>query len=239
MVNTVGSRRNKHWTKKWSNLKRDMYLTKIQRSLIIGSMLGDGTMRIGKGSINANFKIEHGLKQRKLVLWKYKILESLVFTRPKVSYRYRDTGERYQKSWWFRTIRHPLLTDIYKDFYVGEKYRVGRKIVPKDIKKDLDALALAVWIMDDGSFNQKIIDVSTYSFTEREIQILQEALAGKYDISSNYYKDRNKGFRIYFNQSETRKLVQIIRPHFIPSMEYKIGVSIDPVTTGSKHPIRD
>ena len=99
----------------------------MQRSFIIGSLLGDGTMRMGKGAINANFKVEQGVVQKDYVFWKYEILKSLVFTEPKISYRYNPEKEIYPKSWWFRTIRHPLLTQIYDTFYIRDGYKTGRK----------------------------------------------------------------------------------------------------------------
>jgi len=48
MVNTVGSSESKYWNKKMVSLKKEMQLTSKQRSFIIGSMLGDATMRVGK-----------------------------------------------------------------------------------------------------------------------------------------------------------------------------------------------
>ena len=57
MVNTVGSYENKYWQKKWAFTK-NLPINSLQYSLIIGSLLGDGTMRIGKGAVNANFKVE-------------------------------------------------------------------------------------------------------------------------------------------------------------------------------------
>ena len=224
MVNTVGSCTNKYWTKDWSKVKESSTLTPLQHSLIIGSLLGDGTMRIGRGAKNANFKVEQGLEQKAYVIWKYKILKPLVFTGPKLSFRYRETRERYPKSWWFRTMRHPLLTDIYHRFYIGEGYRTGRKIVPKDIVKDLNPFALSVWIMDDGSFNKNHIDISTYSFTLKEICILQDAIQENFNVLIRYYRDRDKGYRMYCNQKETKQLVHTIHSHIIPSMMYKIGL---------------
>ena len=47
MVNTVGSCENKHWQKRWITIKKSLVLTTKQRSLIIGSLLGDGTLRQG------------------------------------------------------------------------------------------------------------------------------------------------------------------------------------------------
>jgi len=219
MANTVGSLKviNKYWQKKWVKIKKSLYLTKKQKAVIIGSILGDGTLQIGKKSINANLKIEHGLGQKEYVLWKYNILKPWVFTKPKVSYRYKENQEKYMKSLWFRTIRHPLLAEFHKRFY-----RNNKKIIPKDVEKDIDSLVLAVWIMDDGSLNKNRIDISTYSFTKPEINLLLHILNKKFGLCGNYYKDRNKRYRIYFSVSETKKLIKLIKPHIIDSMKYKI-----------------
>ena len=228
MVNTVGSWENKHWQKKWVRLKRDKALTPVQRSLIIGSLLGDGTMRTGKGAVNANFKVEQGLRQKEYTFWKYRILEDWVYTEPKLSVRYDQEGRAYPKSWWFRTIRHPLLAEIYHRFYTQDGYRTGRKIVPKDIIDDLNALVLAVWIMDDGSYAKGSIDISTYSFQLPEIRLLQGVLEKNFSARMRYYKDRDKGYRMYCNKSETQRIVSTIYPYIVPSMMYKIGFSLTP-----------
>lgn len=203
MVNTVGSfvEVNKYWQKKWIDAKSSLFLTKEQRSVLIGSILGDGTLRLGQRAVNANFKVEHGLAQAEYVRWKYKIFQPWVFTKPKISYRRRESGERYSKSLWFRTIRHPILTCFREKFYKNRK-----KVIPSDIVNDLDDLALAVWIMDDGSLNKNRIDISTYSFTIQEISFLETALKSKFNISANHYRDRTKGYRMYFNLGETKKL---------------------------------
>ena len=230
MVNTVGSYENKYWQKKWLSLKKDTKLLSLQQSLIIGSLLGDGTMRIGKDALNANFKVEQGLEQKEYVFWKFGILKPLVLTGPKLSFRYHDDGTKYEKSWWFRTIRHPLLTELYLQFYKTDGHKCGRKIVPESIEKHLDPLALAVWVMDDGSFSKGKIDISTYSFSISEIKILQRALVSQFNIRSNFYKDRNKGYRMYCGVTETKKLIEVIYPYIIKTMMYKIGFH-NPVTT--------
>ena len=223
MDNIVGSQIgiSKFETKNWASKKLNLQLTQNQISLIAGSLLGDGTMRVGSGAINANFKVEHCLQQKELVFAKYQVLKPWVFTEPKLSYRYDDNGSKYLKSWWFRTVRHPKLTKIQKLFYPK-----GKKIVPKNINMFLNGLALAWWIMDDGSYNKSKIDISTYSFSLREIEMLLRVMLGKFKIEGNYYKDRDKGYRIYFKATETKKLVKIIEPHMVDSMKYKIGYSI-------------
>ena len=220
MGNTVGSFEiNTYWQNKWKVIKPTLTISPQQRSLIVGSILGDGTLQVGKKAINANLKIEHGLLQKEYVFWKYNILRPFVFTEPKVSYRYRKNGERYAKSWWFRTLRHSLITEFYKQFYKN-----GRKIIPDDIEKHLDVLALAVWVMDDGSLSQKKIDISTYSFTEKEIQLLQRVLKKNFGLIANYYRDRDKGYRMYFKSIETKKLILLIKPYVLNCLKYKINL---------------
>ena len=223
MVNTVGSLETKYWQREWIDLKKSLTLTLDQRSLLIGSLLGDGTMRRGEGARNANYKVEHGLVQESYVFWKYELFKSFVPTEPKLSYRYDPVKGKYPKSWWFRTIRHPLLTEIYNLWYVGDGYRTGRKIVPRNIEDDLTPLALAIWIMDDGSYSRGTITISTYSFTIGEIELLCEALRKRYGILARYHRDRDKGYRMYCNQSETKYLIETIAPYIIPSMTYKTG----------------
>ena len=231
MVNTVGSYENKHWTRKWSEFKvrdENSVLTSIQQSVLIGSLLGDGTMRVGEGAIHANFKVDHGLKQKEYVFWKYEILRNFVTTPPKLSYRTDTNGQRYEKSWWFRTVRHPLLTDLYYEYYTTEGYRCGTKIVPISIYNTIDPLAIAVWIMDDGSYNQCKLDISTYSFTLQEVEFLCSILNKKFGIQMLYARDRDKGYRMYANITETKKLVNLIKPYVIPTMMYKTGIIITP-----------
>ena len=77
--------------------------------------------------------------------------------------------------------------------------------------------------MDDGSYHRDKIDISTYCFSLDEIQFLQECIKDMFKIESKFYRDRDKGYRMYFSKRETGKVIDIIRPHIIPSMRYKIG----------------
>ena len=82
----------------------------------------------------------------------------------------------------------------------------------------------SVWIVDDGSYFNGKIDISTYSFKLPKINLLQTSFAKAFNINSLYYKDRDKGYRMYFNKNETQKVIKIIKPYIISSMMYKIGL---------------
>ena len=225
MVNPVGSLQSKYWNKKMLSLKKEMQLTLLQRSFIFGSMLGDATMRVGIKARNANFKIDHCLEQKEYMFWKYRILKNLVLIPPRLSYRTTKEGVRYKKSWWFRTLRHPVLTEIYNQFYTTDGYHCGRKIVPDSLIDIMNPFVMAVWVMDDGSYNQEKIDISTHSFTLKEIEKLCSIIKNKFRVTMLYYKDGNRGYRIYCNKKETQKLIDLICPYIIKTMRYKIGLS--------------
>lgn len=71
-------------------------------------------------------------------IWKYQILRNFVLGKPK----YVPSN----KSWRFRTISHPEITEIYRLFY-----KQRRKTLPENLESIIrDKLALAVWFMDDG-----------------------------------------------------------------------------------------
>ena len=200
--------------------KKKLVLNQFQTSVLVGSLLGDGTLRTGFRAVNANFKVEHGLKQKEYVFWKYGVFKEWVTTEPKISFRYDENRLPYEKSWWFRTLRHPEITIFHKKFYAG-----GIKIIPKDIENFLDPLAFAVWIMDDGSLSKGKIDISTYSFKLKEIWLLQKAIFNRFSLESNYYKDRDKGWRMYFRKNEMQKLTRVISSYIVPNLRYKIPVT--------------
>lgn len=197
--------------------KSSLKLSPTQRSILIGSLLGDGTLRTGLRAKEANFKVDQGIRQKDYTFWKYNYFKEWVLTPPKISYRVSPVIGKYEKSWWFRTIRHQEITAFYRLFY-----RNGKKVIPVDIATFLDSLSLAIWIMDDGSFSRGIYDISTYSFTETEIAMLQKALNMKFGLQAKFYKDRDKGYRLYFSKKQNELIASLIKPFIIPCMRYKL-----------------
>src|SRR3989344_1953239 len=116
-------------------------LTQIQRSIIIGTILGDGYLRIISGKKNALLEINHSFVQKEYVDWKYTMLKALCKSAPKAR---KSNGTRM--AYRFTTRQHPEMTKLYTTFY-GE----GKKSIPKYL--NLDPIMLAVWFMDDGSRN--------------------------------------------------------------------------------------
>ena len=195
-------------------------LTQEQESLIVGSLLGDGYMRIVPGRRDALLEINHSIKAKEYVDWKYNILKNICASPPKE----RVSGQDGRRAYRFTTRQHPQLTKIMQRFYEN-----GRKTIPKDI--ELTPLSLAVWFMDDGSKTKKgDVYLNTQQFSMREQRRLLHALR-KLGLRARLNKDR-KYYRIRFFKESVGKLNEIIRPYMVDSMLYKL--SYDPVETSSK-----
>jgi hypothetical protein len=207
--NTVGSRRK---------------LTSKQEKVLIGTLLGDGTMELnGK---YPRLRIQHSQRQNEYLKWKHKVF-SKISTKVKSFYRKKDcrTKKRYACCS-FDTHSIHSLNGLYKIFYCS-----GKKKIPSNFDKILNSpLSLAVWFMDDGQKRSdcNALRISTDSFSYKEQLILQKCLYKNFNISVKIHK-KGKFWNLYIPSIETRKFIQIISRYVIPSMKYKI--SLDPVTT--------
>lgn len=186
-------------------------LTQVQRSLIIGTILGDGYLRIMPGRKDAFLEINHSYKARSYVDWKFQILKDICCSGPKSR---RGNGERL--AYRFFTKQHPELTELFLKFY-----KDGNKIVPDMLR--LDALTLSVWFMDDGSkCGKRNYYLNTQQFRLRDQEKLREKLRGL-GLESNLNKDKNY-WRLRFTCFSLPLLRELMADNIIPSMRYKIGL---------------
>jgi len=207
--NTVGSRRK---------------LTSKQKEVLIGTLLGDGTMELnGK---YPRLRIQHSKKQNSYLKWKHKVFSEIA-TKEKNLYRKEDyrTRKKYEYCS-FDTYSIPSLDKFYKMFYVS-----GKKKVPDNFDRILNSsFSLAVWFMDDGQKRSdcNALRISTDSFSYKEQTILQKCLAKNFNIFAKIHK-KGKFWNLYIPSREAKKFINIVSQYIIPSMKYKI--SLDPVTT--------
>ena len=192
-------------------------LTQLQRSVIIGTLLGDGYLRIVSGRANAFLEINHSITQKEYVDWKYEVLKSVCKSGP-----IQRKGNGTRIAYRFTTRQSEELTSLYKAFYQN-----GKKIIPEIL--EIDPISLAVWFMDDGSrCRDRDVYLNTQQFDVEDqkklILILQ-----RMGIESSLNKDKIYR-RIRIKKSSVNTLFNIISPHIIPSMNYKIGYN--PVETG-------
>lgn len=181
-------------------------LTEEQKSILIGTLLGDGTMRIKK---NAHLEINHAFSQKVLVDWIFSKFSSLVTTPPKWR---KGNGKR--EAYRFATQKLPVLTPFYNQFY-----RNGKKIIPNDLK--LDPLSLAVWFMDDGSKTYSSVYLNTQQFNLDEQTRLIDILKNQFDIEATLNKDKIY-YRIRIRTHSVKIFIQLVEPFVLKEFRYKI-----------------
>ena len=120
----------------------------------------------------------------------------------------------------FSTRYLPCLNELYLLFY---KDKV--KVIPNIIYDLLTPVALAHWIMGDGAILNKGLVLCTDSFTIQEVITLMNVLKIKYDINSTIQGIKNQRPRIYILQESMPKMINIVRPYFLPSMLYKFNLN--------------
>jgi len=167
---------------------RYINLTDIQRSVVLGSILGDGGLIKQKSSKNARLQIGHCTKQLDYLKWKMSLLSPFCKSAPILA---EESGQKvicgkdaHSNGYYIgNTIAHPDITGYYNKYYFG-----GKKRVHVDVIKDLDELSLAIWLADDGSFTFRNDcdyslkgSIATCSFYKDEIEMLLLALSKFYN----------------------------------------------------------
>ena len=201
-----------------------MPFTEKQRSIIIGSVLGDGCLHPNWSKTNYTLKITRSGKQEKYVEWEYENLQPFVRTAPRW---YEPT-----RSYTMRTISHSELTELYKEFYPK-----GKKILPARLEEYMqDPLTMAVWFMDDGNAIRTDAythgyNLNTQSFTFAENELIARLFMELYGIRVKVEKN-NGYFRLGTRGQESKEMFKnLVKDHMIPSMQYKLGYVSDSLRT--------
>lgn len=192
-------------------------LTNEQKSLIIGSILGDGYLRILQDRSNAFLEINHSLKAKAYVDYKYHILKNLCLSAPKERF---TNQEKTKSAYRFYTIQHKDLTNLYHEFYKN-----GRKVISREL--ELNPLILAIWYMDDGSkslskTNKENLNIylNTQQFSLSDQKYLLHLLR-ELNIKARLNKDK-KYYRIRILKESVKDFMNLIRVHIVDSMKYKL-----------------
>jgi hypothetical protein len=172
----------------YGDLKRTDFSI-FQKSILIGSLMGDGHLEKRPHLKNAIFREEHSYNQAQWLKWKYNNLKPFTMS----DTWERDRGEisefpdghgntkeyNIQKVISMSTISHPYLTELHEQFYVNRK-----KVLPRQLIEDnFDIIALSIFWGDDGCFTEDCIRFCTDGFSKEEVYWLA-------DFLNKFYKSR-------------------------------------------------
>jgi hypothetical protein len=210
---------------------RETKLSAKQTDLIIGSVLGDGCLRLPRYGKNAKFSEKHCEKQKDYLMWKRNIL--LPFVKSKVcvkepsEHKILGVNCSTQRTFSIGSISHPDLTKLWSMFYV----RNGRKIIPTNLEDYLNLFVIAVWFCDDGCLNKNngsfILYSENFSFEENILikQNLSKYFSGKISIHKRKNKDGSFRYRNCLIGKDKLSLFLPTLKEFVPEcMHYKFSL---------------
>ena len=191
------------------------FLSNQCKEVILGSLLGDGSLKIHPQYKNARFSFRHSIKQKEYFFWKLEQLKEI-------------SGE---KCWWiqnnnklggdklrYQSLALESLTNLYQLTHERQRLRIRRKWLNM-----LTSLSLAVWWFDDGSLitNGRRGVLCTDSFFYKEQKLMARYLykvwgvkvvIGK--IRREWKEKQTEYYRLWIRSSEElQKLLRIILPH--------------------------
>ena len=197
-----------------------MKLDEKIRSIIVGTLLGDGHLETQNGGRTWRLKIEHSVKQKTYVDWLYEHLENWVLQPPKEKTKVVK-GKTYTNIW-FSTVSDGKFRFYGQQFYDKD----GKKHVPSRINKMLTPIALAVWFMDDGSAKSrqhKALILNTQCFSKSEQKLLIKTLSEKFEIEANLRPQR-EGYQLIIPRPE--KFIELVKPYLLTDFYYKLGANL-------------
>lgn len=205
------------------NSKNYAPLSDLVRAVILGTLLGDGSLKVQNKYSNANLQIRHSETQKDYLLWKAEILKEIASDKS-VNVQKADGYSKNQK-WRFVSRRLPSLTDLHMLTHKKNKLHIRRKWL-----NQMTPLSLAVWWLDDGSligyggrkgvFCTDGFDKEAVKTLARYLKVVWHIRTIVAPITREYNEEKRQYWRIWIrSQEELKKFLRLILPYIpVPSM---------------------
>lgn len=193
------------------------------RAMILGSLLGDGSLKIHTGYKNARFSFRHSLHQKQYFDWKVSMLKEI--STEHCTWEQHDEGFSNEKLR-YQSAALESLTALYRLTHDQGQFRIRRHWLNM-----LTPLSLAVWWCDDGSLigNTRKGVICTDGFPQEEVELLARYLQVVWKIHTHVGAAGAQGrrasyYRVWIRSTEElQKFLRIILPNIpVSSMLPKV-----------------
>ena len=180
--------------------------------ILIGSILGDGHLELTKSSQSIRKIYTKGLTIPSIAYakWYLKLLRDRGYTSADKLIWYEDKKTKISVTK-IRTVKFTSLKWLYEKFYPN-----NIKIIPLDIKNYLNPMVLAIWIMDECSFQSPGVKISVAGLSKAECILLQKALEDLYNLKISINKAGNGGYYLYIWKESISDLIKLVEPYILP-----------------------
>lgn len=191
-------------------------LTEYQKQVLMGIMLGDGWMGIGKNSKNPRVKIAHCVAQKEYSEHIANIFSNIggkCFYRIKKTPDYRNN--KCYESYDVEIPANPALIPFYEGFYLK-----GKKYIPFNLFDNFSEISLAFLFMDDGYKTSCSYSIATNCFNLEELEEFRIFLKRKFNLETSIFKNN-----VLYIRAKSRDIfTALVSPYVIPCMRYKLHV---------------
>jgi hypothetical protein len=210
---------------------KEVDFSDFQKSVILGSVLGDGHIeKLGRLQ-NARFVEEHSVNQTDWLRWKHKALKPFTTSNfwnksTRGGKKFLSDGKGGKKLYntspvvSMSTMTHPYLTYMHTLFYKNRKKGVDEKYMVENF----DLTAFSVLNGDDGSFNGELV-ICTDNFSFQEVEIISYCISRLFKgrISIREVSGRKNSYRIYMSSfSQDRQFLLDLLDITPVCMHYKV-----------------
>ena len=189
-------------------------------NILFGSLLGDCHAEFRSKGNGTRFCFYQESSHVAYLNWLHSVLANLGYcssSLPEIKTRLGKKGI-VRKVVRFKTWTYSSLNWIHDLWYINNK-----KVVPSNIGDYLNPLALAIWIMNDGSKSGKGLKLSTNSFSFSDCVFLTEVLSQNFNIKSNVQSAGCADQYVIYIWKESMPLLRdIVLPYVHSSMKYKL-----------------
>jgi ubiquinol-cytochrome c reductase cytochrome b subunit len=190
-------------------------------SIIFGSLLGDAHAEYRSQGKGTRICFYQEAKHSAYLMWLHNIISNLGYCNPIKPETQKRLGKKgvVRNVVRFKTWTYSSFNWIYELWYNN-----NIKVVPFNIGEYLTPLALAIWIMDDGSKSGSSLKLASNSFTFSECSQLVKVLYDKYNIKASVQSAGVENqYVIYIFKESMPILRDLVLPYVHPSMKYKIN----------------
>lgn len=179
------------------------------KEIILGSLLGDGSLIISKRYKKARLEFRHSISQKEYFLWKVKELKEI--SGKKCFQIQPADGWSKKEKLHYHSLTDPFLTELYYQTHCKGKLYIREKWLNL-----LTPISLMVWWLDDGSLvkNSRQGVFCTEGFSHRDLLILSRYLKNTWRIRTQIGR-RGKYYQLrIYSTEELKKFLRLILPYF-------------------------
>lgn len=193
--------------------------------IIIGIMLGDGSLYRSSPTANVRFEMSLGQKYEEFALELGDIFKDYM-SNPVKALEIQGKTKSYT-NFRLKTRSLSIFLEYYNMFYeFNQDSNKYVKIIPKNIDDLMNSIVLAYLIMTDGNFDKgrNRVRIYTNSYTKEEVERLALAINNNLGIYTGVLHDRNNQWILTIGAKYLNLLRDNVSKYFHKSMLYRIGL---------------